>query len=190
MVRRCLYTREVQELSHALRTGELVLRWHFETPPYFKLHSYGLHIMHVILTKCIMGSLMHIQKLYNILLVIKAINHKKDTLLSPLSASLPLPVSPWQKIGTLSFFTQVQSNLWECIHFQQIYTLVSSCTFCPTLFLICQKPETPTAERCHPLTTNPNPFPIHTPTAPTPRQNHYHIILRNKKYSQRAQSLL
>jgi hypothetical protein len=62
---RCLSEGKILELVHALRAGESVLRWPFETPPphtHLKLHTYGLHLMYVLRTECIVDRDMHSQK--------------------------------------------------------------------------------------------------------------------------------
>jgi hypothetical protein len=82
------------KLAHVLMAGEPVLRWPLETTTYLKLHTYGLHLMHIIITECIMGRDMRSQnKLDNVLLSI---------ILLFLIRGTPLSV-PFQSPFSLSF---------------------------------------------------------------------------------------
>jgi hypothetical protein len=87
---------KVPELSHVLRAGEPILRWLFETYfPYLKLLTYGPLFMHIIITRCIGVGTYAVKKVYNILLSITAVNHKKDTLSAHIQLLSQPQILPW-----------------------------------------------------------------------------------------------
>jgi hypothetical protein len=45
---------KVPQLVHVLRAGEPILKCPFEIQPHLKTHTCELHIMHAIITECVM----------------------------------------------------------------------------------------------------------------------------------------
>jgi hypothetical protein len=69
---------------------------------YLKLHTYGMNLMHAIITECVMGRIFTVKnKLYNILLSVETVNHKRD---APFTDTPSAPAStlnnhPDRKLG-------------------------------------------------------------------------------------------
>jgi hypothetical protein len=117
---------------------------------YLKLHTYGLHLMHVITIDHVMGRDMWVKnKLYSILLPIKAVDHKRDTPLSLLSPSFVFKLQYKQENWGLELLCSGPlPPLRECISTcNNLCFVCCFCAFCPILRSICQRPRSLTTKK-------------------------------------------
>lgn len=140
------------------KAGKPILRWLFETLSCLNLHPYGLHLLHIMITGCIMGrdlvKISYITYFCQSKLLIISSTLLSKPLLDPFSPSFGHKLQHEQENGAWGFFLRPTSMLYGSVFSPSVNEHFACCfyVFYPILCSTHQEPGilTYTNTRWHP----------------------------------------